>query len=468
MAQYLIQYHNPNIEHKNNNDDNPLTLALKHHYQTNKQTIIPELIGRGVKTEAITQIERQITGGNRLHFLIREGYDLDRTNLNDLKKDELNHNAPWDTSRLKPISNERPPIIEAILYNNKQAFKFLIQHNVQLKLNCTSIFHAIVQNSAINQVDQSDLLDYTLRNTSDQQKTLLNNKSSLRFITIVIRTAPTENYIEALYQNDAFKFIRDWSQISTSRNLTLMIQNITVNTSFLNYIFISMDNAQNIIHHIIQNIPADSATKLLLHNTSAYRNYLETSYPHNLYVELIDAMPDKVLDNIYKQADFNVLHRLTQSSSANAPTTIGKIINKINNKTYTNQLSFMKLNEKKQSSMHIAAANNEQGSAILEQLVRHYPNEINRKDSGGNTPLHTACFYNHKNAALVLLQHGANPNLVNKDNRRPQLPPNLTYTSTQHQATGITTNNTYQQQGLFGGSAETSANNLPVSAENRP
>ena len=462
MAQYLIQYHNPNIEHKNNNDDNPLTLALKHHYQTNKQTIIPELIGRGVKTKAINEIERQVTGGNRLQFLIREGYDLNQTNLDDPEDEEFNHEPPFylEASQIKIV---RSPIIEAINYNHTQAFKYLLNNNVSLKSFDINIFHVIAHYKGY---DQSELLDYALNHINDQQKNLLNHRqlgNSWTVIGLITRNPSNivSNYIKILCDHQATGYIKDWKE-------ALQKNNNALTKSLLNTLFEATDNAHNIIHHIIQTIPTGSATQLLLDRAPTENNYLETSYVNDLHVELIDALPDEVLDKIYKQADFNVLHRLTQSSSANAPVTISKIINKINNKTYTNQLSFMKLNEKKQSSMHIAAANNEQGSAILEHLVRHYPNEINRKDSGGNTPLHTACFYNHENAALVLLQHGANPNLVNKDNRRPQLPPNLTYTSTQHQATGITTNNTYQQQGLFGGSAESSANNLPVSAENRP
>lgn len=65
------------------------------------------------------------------------------------------------------------------------------------------------------------------------------------------------------------------------------------------------------------------------------------------------------------------------------------------------------------------AARTNDADQIIEILNSEYPPSINCRDAGGNTPLHVAANRNKHEVAVILLQNGANPSLMNNTSRRP-------------------------------------------------
>ena len=71
--------------------------------------------------------------------------------------------------------------------------------------------------------------------------------------------------------------------------------------------------------------------------------------------------------------------------------------------------------------LHIAAYSSKLGILdILLAQLEHYPGLTNKPDSNGNTPLHIACIHRTNNkVAKLLIDHGADPALLNKAGKTP-------------------------------------------------
>jgi 26S proteasome non-ATPase regulatory subunit 10 len=52
-------------------------------------------------------------------------------------------------------------------------------------------------------------------------------------------------------------------------------------------------------------------------------------------------------------------------------------------------------------------------------LIQDGKAKVNTRDSVANTPLHLACEEGHGDTAVLLIEHGADPDILNKDSQTP-------------------------------------------------
>lgn len=58
-------------------------------------------------------------------------------------------------------------------------------------------------------------------------------------------------------------------------------------------------------------------------------------------------------------------------------------------------------------------------SAFVRMLIQDGKAKVNTRDSVANTPLHLACEEGHGDTAVLLIEHGADPDILNKDGQTP-------------------------------------------------
>lgn len=58
-------------------------------------------------------------------------------------------------------------------------------------------------------------------------------------------------------------------------------------------------------------------------------------------------------------------------------------------------------------------------TAFVRMLIEQGKSKVNIRDSVSNTPLHLACEDGHGDTAILLIENGADPDLVNKSGQYP-------------------------------------------------
>ena len=280
-------------------------------------------------------------------------------------------------------------ICVAAMYNNQQAVKrFLeldnIRCNKPVKGQYNYLLHWLVENKDIDNFVK--VLD---RSTREQVVSQLCYRNALSLTPLQL--AVQKDHI------DIIDVIFQYNQLLFDERLNLFHQLYHATPpegeSFL--IWLLDHERDSFAESIINNLTIQQACDMLLQkntNSSQYTlsdilKHDQSSLLSNLSVDLMEQLNNKLIEQSQQYETLG--HLLAMNPHPNSVVLLQSLIKQYEQCHYNCNL-LSQVNSERQTVLHAAAANHEQGRDMVAMLAQKYPGDINQMNNSEQTPMHVA------------------------------------------------------------------------------